>query len=473
VGIGPSIVIISTEGFMANAYLDVLVDFFVGAQLKDFAAPVVHAAKRVFMDVLGASMRGSEEPENERLAQFAMKNALGGRATSTLLRKGFPLVDEQSAALVNGTQAPSVELDDGYRFATAHSGAHVLPGTLALSEALGKSGAEMLTALVLGYEMASRAAAAVRTPKFVTLGHGLYSALGTAVVAAKLKGFGREQFREAINVAASLGHLAAYRVLKEGATVRNFWNGAGARDGILATDLVEFGFVGLVDGMAASYGLLGPFEPERMLAGLGETYCITQNYHKQYACNGNFDASIESTLRLVSEHALRAEDIRRIRVDIYAPYHTLDVAHPRNTLGAKFSLRYTVAAVAVLRHADHEAFSPDAMANPAVRRLSEATSLFEDPALAARIPLVRPARVTMELADGRVLSTLTENPRGHFENPFTDDELARKFNRPAGRYLTDHGLSRVRGMVLALEDLGSAREFTDAMRAGAATVIRG
>ncbi len=454
---------------MSAAYLDTLVDFLVGTKFDDLPASVVHAAKRVFMDVLGANMRGSEEPENARLAQFAMQNALGGRACSTLLRSGFALVDEQSAALVNGTQAPSVELDDGYRFSTAHSGAYVMPGTLALGEALGKSGADMLTAFVLGYDIASRGAAALRTPKFVTIGHGLFAALGTAVVAAKLKGYGHAQFRETLSIAAGLGHLPSYSALKEGATIRNFWTGAGARDGILATNLVEWGFTGLPDGMAASYGLLGPFEPERMTDQLGQTYCVTQNYHKQYACNGNFDASIESVLRLVNEHALQPQDIRRIQVDIYAPYHTLDIARPRNTLGAKFSLRYAVAAAAVFRHAQHEAFTAEALANPAVQRLAEATQLREDPELAARIPLVRPARVTMELVDGRTLSAMTENPRGHFENPFTDDELARKFDSLAARYLSDEGVERVRSQVLALEKLGSARELTDTMRAGART----
>jgi 2-methylcitrate dehydratase PrpD len=73
----------------------------------------------------------------------------------------------------------------------------------------------------------------------------------------------------------------------------------------------------------------------------------------------------------------------------------------------------------------------------------------------------------MELADGRVLSDFTENPRGHFANPFTDEELSQKFDRLSGRYLTREGVQRVRNMVLGMEKLGSARELTDAMRANA------
>jgi 2-methylcitrate dehydratase len=123
-----------------------------------------------------------------------------------------------------------------------------------------------------------------------------------------------------------------------------------------------------------------------------------------------------------------------------------------------------VAAAAVFRHANHEAFTADAMANPEVLRLSAVTELREDRELAARIPVIRSARVTMELADGRVLSDFTENPRGHFANPFTDEELAQKFDRLAGRYLTGEGVQRVRKMLAEMEKLQTARELTDTMR---------
>jgi len=444
-------------------YLDDFAGFLCRTRWEDLPAATIHAGKRALLDNLGATMRGSEEPEVICLAALSLRDPGAGPA-ATMLRAGFPRSEPGSAALVNGTQACSVELDDGYRFATAHAGANVLPGTLAAAEALGSSGRDLLLGFIMGYEATSRAAAALRTPKFVTLGHGLFSALGTAVAVAKLKGWPPARMRDVISLASSLGHLSSYQVLRQGASVRNFWNGAGARDGILATELLDAGFLGLADGPATSFGLLGPFEPERMTDGLGAPFCITQNYHKQYACNGNFDASIESTLRLVRAHALRPQDIARITVDIYWPYHTLDVARPRSTLGAKFSLRYAVAAVAVLGHAGHEAFVAEARANPDIQRLTDATQLREDAEMAKLIPKVRPARITMELADGRTVSDTTENPRGHFENPFTDDELLAKFAGLAGRYLTPDGVASVSGMVMAIEGVTSANDLTDAMR---------
>ncbi|MCC7425289.1 MAG: MmgE/PrpD family protein [Alphaproteobacteria bacterium] len=451
---------------MSAAYLDRFAEFICQTRYDDLTPSAVHAGKRVLLDNLGAIMRGSEEPENMKLSTLSRRDP-GGRNAATLLAAGFPRTETSIAALINGVQACSVELDDGYRYATAHAGANVVPGILAAAEALGSSGRDLLLAVILGYEACSRGALALRTPKFVTIGHGLFAVLGTAVGVAKLKGYSAGQMREVINVATSLGHLSSYRVLLQGANVRNFLNGAGARDGILATELVECGYLGLLDGPATSYGLLGPFEPERMIDKLGAPYCIEQNYHKQYACNGNFDASVESTLRLRKAHGIRPADIRRIQVDIYAPYHTLDTARPRSTLGAKFSLRYAVAAVAVLGHANHEAFTAEARANTDIQRVAEVTQLREDAELAKRIPAIRPARITIELADGRTVSDMTEDPRGHYLNPFTDDELKAKFALLAGRYMVPAGVAAVTEMVMAIDGAGAAADLTAAMRSHA------
>ena len=107
-------------------YLDPIADFICNARWEALPEHVQHAGKRVFLDVLGATMRGSEEAENVKLAEFCQRMS-GPDKTSTLLRAGFPPADRLSAAFSNGTQAPSVELDDGYRFSSSHSSTRAYP----------------------------------------------------------------------------------------------------------------------------------------------------------------------------------------------------------------------------------------------------------------------------------------------------------------------------------------------------------
>ncbi|MBI4506512.1 MAG: MmgE/PrpD family protein [Chloroflexi bacterium] len=456
-----------TDFRAAAPYLEKLAGFVADTHYADLSPEVQRQAAVVFMDVLGATTSGGLEVENARLAAFMRARAAGGNAT--ILQPGFPRADYLAAAFVNGTQGPAVELDDGYRHATAHSGVYVLPGALALAEHRGSSGGDLLTALVLGYEVASRFALACRPPKFVIMPHGVFAVAGAAAAAAKLKGYDAERTRRTLDLSASFAHLAAYGAIWEGATVRNVWTGCAARDGILAAELLDLGYWGLNDGPGQSYRLMGAasYDPELVTKDLGDPYCIMQNYHKQYACNGNFDATIEAIKSLMAELRPRPEDIRDVQIDIYHPYETMDEPQPRNPLGAKFSLVYTAAATIIYGTAGREAFTAEAVANPVVQALASRVRAVRDDALAARLPLIRPARVTFTLADGRTASKLVENTRGHYQNPFTTDELKAKFQHLMAPVIGEAHLAEVCEAALAVADLRDVRELTDLLRARA------
>ncbi len=449
---------------MAVPYLDPLARFIVSTKWDSLPAKVQNAVRRVFMDALGANLRGSEEPENMKLGE-SYSQMSGPARNATLLRAGFPQVDYLTAAFVNGTQSCSVELDDGYRHAMAHSSAYVMSGVLALSEELEAPVTEMLTAHVVGYEIASRGSLAARVPKFLINQHGVMSALGTSAAACKLKHYDVETTKEALRIAASFAHVTSYAALLQGATIRNLWVGAGNRDGLLAAEFARMGYLGLPDAIRVTFEMArAEFDESKLTDDLGVTYCITENYHKQYACCGNFDASIEATLGLVREHKIRPQEIEGILVEIYSPYHTLAEARPRNSLAAKFSLRYSVAAAAVCGNASHETFAPDKLNDPFILSVVDKTELREDASLAAKLPVIRPARVTIRLKNGRELVNQVEDPRGHYENPFSDEELEAKFCSLAERYITENGVKVLLNYLKIPEKVGSVRNLTGAMR---------
>jgi 2-methylcitrate dehydratase PrpD len=452
---------------MNPLYLEALADFIVDTKWKSLPAEVIRAVKRVFIDALGANMRGSEEPENARLSDFFMSMS-GVTRRSTLLREDFPLADYLTAAFVNGTQACSVELDDGYRHAMAHASAYVMSGVMALSEELDTSAVEMLTAHVIGYEIASRGSMAARVPKFVINQHGVMSSIGTAAAACKLRHYDKATTMEVLRIAASFAHVTSYAALLQGATVRNLWVGSGNRDGLLAAEFAKMGFLGMPDGIRVTFErATAEFDESRLTDDLGVRFCITENYHKQYACCGNFDASVEATLSLVKENAINPRDIERILVQIYSPYHTLDEGRPRNALAAKFSLRYCVAAAAVCGTVGHDVFASSKLADPSILALIDRTQLREDSQLAANLPVVRPARVTIRLSNGREFVRLVEDTRGHYENPFSDGELEAKFAGLAGRYMTEEGVNAVLRCIKDAERTSSVRMITGAMRKNA------
>ena len=86
------------------------------------------------------------------------------------------------AALLNGTAGTWLELDEGNLFAKGHPGIQVVPAAVALAQDLGSSGADLLLAVALGYELSSRVNRAAET-KLAIHPHGTYGVMGTAIAA--------------------------------------------------------------------------------------------------------------------------------------------------------------------------------------------------------------------------------------------------------------------------------------------------
>ena len=65
------------------------------------------------------------------------------------------------AAFLNGALAHSLDFDDTHAAGSLHPGAPVIPAALAAGEMVGASGADVLAAIVAGYEVTCRVALAL------------------------------------------------------------------------------------------------------------------------------------------------------------------------------------------------------------------------------------------------------------------------------------------------------------------------
>jgi 2-methylcitrate dehydratase PrpD len=157
-----------------------------------------HAAL-IVADTIGAILGGSREPEVGRL------HADGERAAgpATALGAGFPRVEPWWAIVANGLAGTMLELDEGHRFARGHPGIHVLPAALAEAERLGRSGAALLTAVVVGYDVAARLGGAGPVRPGMHM-HGVHGAVGAAAAVARLRELDGDVTARALGVAAGL-----------------------------------------------------------------------------------------------------------------------------------------------------------------------------------------------------------------------------------------------------------------------------
>ena len=443
------------------AWLDRWADFASGLQFADLPAAVVARSRQVLFDSVGAIAAGAQEAETRALTErLAALGGSGGFAAPVIgAHRRLPA---GTAAFLNGTAGTMLEIDEGNQFARGHPGIHVVPAALAAAERLGASGAELITALALGYEIGARIGVAGKI--LVTMHpHGTWGTVGAAVAVAKLNGASADRMREVINLASTLGLATSRRTMLEGGTVRNSFAGFSNEIGLRVWEMAVAGFVGEADGIGTVYGtvIATDFQPDAMVEDLGTRWEIARNYFKRHAaCRYNHGA-LDALSAIVARAGGRiaAEAVERIEVDTYVWAAQLSGQEPRNMLAAKFSLPFSLATFLVNGGATVEAFRDAARADPVTRDLARRITVREDPALTALLPGLRPARVRVTLVDGRVLEAEATTNRGDTEDPYSDDEIAAKFREVAGPVWGAAHAERVLAATLALDTAPDIRPY--------------
>src|SRR5580698_11387361 len=130
--------------------IEALAPFVAQTQWEDIPEPVQRHAKLVLLDTLGVILAGAERPEVREL-----RGALAGSAGTgaTVYARGWPTHDPRTAALLNGIAGRSIELCEGLRLVSGPAAMQVLPGVLAVGEQRQRSGREVLTAFLVGYDV--------------------------------------------------------------------------------------------------------------------------------------------------------------------------------------------------------------------------------------------------------------------------------------------------------------------------------
>jgi len=429
---------------------------------SDLSQQVIGHTLHVIRDTLGTMLAGATLPEVRGLAE--MVNRLGGLGRATLMGRQ-QTASPNFAALVNGTGAVSLELDEGNQYAINHPAVHIFPAALALAEELKRSGAELLTAFVAGYEVAVRVGRATHLREAVHP-FGTHAIIGTAAAASRLLRLDIEEIVQALNLAAGICIASSQTAANAGASVRNLATGLTNHNGLLAPILVRAGFTGEPGSFNVVFGqILGDSFKEKGLGDdLGQEFYITRNYFKLRACSRWNHAPIEAMARLLSRKPFKPEDVERITVWTYDPATRLSWSNPVNGYAGKHSIPYNVAVRLVLGHNDLEAYSEAAVSNPQVQEISRRVTVREDPKLTAMLPDVRPARVQVKLKNGSKLTETVERPPGGFDNPYTEEDLLKKFRRLAGMTLTERAVPDLEKTIERLPDLDDVTRLSSLLQ---------
>ena len=413
-------------------YLDTLSHFASSLDYSKLEPQVQDQVGWILADTVAAMAAGSAEPE---LRAIAKRQAAGTPQHSAQLIGLGQTSTPEAAAFINGTSGTFLEMDEGNRFSRGHPAVHVIPAALALSQERKATAESFLAAIVVGYEVGSRLGAASLL-RGAMHPHGTWGTLGAAAACGRVAGLDDSDMRQTINISASLTTATSKQTMLEGGLVRNVYAGLSNRNGLLALNLAECGFNGERDGPSSLLGKIisESFQPDAVTQGLGHDWHLMRNYFKLHSCCRYNHGTLDAIDQMAAAKKLpQVNDIERIEVVTYHLAAELNDPAPTNTLAAKFSVPFAVATRLVNHSSALSSFTWDQVRNPAVLALAHKVSVAHDPAMSARLPMERPAKVTIHLKDGSQSVGEAGVNRGDDASPYTRAELRDKFMNLTGR----------------------------------------
>jgi 2-methylcitrate dehydratase PrpD len=451
---------------MNNQFTLGLAKFISGLQYEHIPPEVRERLKLLILDAFGCALYGADLEWCRILRRTVADKDDSCTVWGTRERMSGP-----HAALVNGTQVQSFELDDLHRTGVLHVGAVVLPALLAVAELKRNlTGREFLAAAAAGYETGPRVGLCMG-PEHIGQGWhsgatvGVFAAGAAAARGLKLP-VDKTVHALGITGTQSAGLMAA----QYGAMVKRMHAGRSSQSGLYGGLLAAERFTGIENVFEAEYGGFATtfsrsqdrFRLEELTAGLGTTWQTMGVALKFYSCVGSNHTTLDALRALQAEHKFRAEDVQRIVV--HGSQVTADHVgwkyQPAGMTAAQLNLPFCVATLLLEGDCFVDQFKPGAERDPKRMALAERVEVIADPAITARGAKHRHAvRVEVFLNGGKKLEAREETPRGSDQRFSSSAEVVGKFEKLASHALPAKRVKALHDAVLELEELGDAAQL--------------
>lgn len=441
-----------------------LASFAADLRFEDIPDDVRERARECIQDTVGVAIFGAPLPWSRIVIDYARKSgAAGAGGSSTILGADGPKVSAPLAALANGAVVHAFEMDSLRKpSAGVHPGG-LVPPALAVAEAEGVSGRDLITAFVAAMEVTTRIGLASRHSSEEMGFHapGLTGVFGGAVAAGKLMGLDAGRMTNAFGVGGSLcSGLLEFAKSGSGGMVKRLHLGRAAEGGVMAASLARDGFEGPATVLEGRYGFLNAFanDPatEKLTADLGTTWETRTICFKRCACHATAQAPIQALEDMRAEFGFSAADVEAIELGtskkVLANH---DIREPADAMAAQYSVPYSVALSFFHDAMDPNSFlSADLQDRAVLDFCSRITlSFFEETTKPGQNWV---CRIVVRLKDGRSVERTIMDFRGSPTLPMSTEEFDAKF-QAATRAL---GSEKSRALLDGLHRLEDQRDLS-------------
>jgi len=401
--------------------------YIAAAPRKALPAKVLEKTKHHVLDTLAAMVSGSRLLPGRKAISYA--KTLGGKAEAVIAGSRI-VTTAATAALANGMLGHADETDDSHAPSLCHPGCAIVPAALAMGERERASGAALLRAVALGYDIGTRINMSLNAYEFREDGHSTHSfgpMFGAAAAAGSLCGFDERQARHLLSYTSQQASGVSCWMRDAEHIEKSFdFGGMPARNGVTSAAMVAHGFTGVDDIFAGERNFFVAYgrKPniKELVRELGSTYEIMNTNIKRWSVGSPIQAPLDSLLDLIVAHQIKAADVEKLVVRVaHQGANTVDNRHMPDICMQHMCAVMLLDSTVTFKSSHDE----KRMRDPKVLALRKRIELYGDDALSKVMPS-RQGIVEITLKDGRKLRHHTKAVRGTSDNPMTRKEVDTK-----------------------------------------------
>ncbi|MDZ4854224.1 MAG: MmgE/PrpD family protein [Nitrospirota bacterium] len=433
----------------------------------DVPSAVAHEVKRRVLDSLGCAFGAFTAPPCRIARQLAQSVKVPDGATVWgTSHRTLP----DLATFANGALVRYLDFNDTYLAKEPAHPSDNIAAILAVGEASRASGARVIQAITLAYEVQCRLcdAAALRPRGW---DHVTYGPFSSALAVAKVMKLSEARTLQAVNL-AGVSNIAL-RQTRVGDM--SMWKACAfsnaARNGVFAAMLAQRGMTGpspIFEGEKGFMKLVsGPFDLPLLGGEKGPsgsvTFKILDTYIKHYPVEYHAQTAVEAAL------ALREDLLKREGVDALAGIADIEVGsydvaieiigrdpekwRPRSRETADHSFPYCVAIALLDGKVTLRSFDEKRLTDSALHELMQKVRVVPQPEFVDRYPETMATRITVRTKEGKHYVKQVDYPLGHPQHRMSDQQVEDKFRRLATGKLDRARMQKVIDMVWQLDRL--------------------
>ena len=451
---------------VGRAISEQIAAFATNLKAADIPPAVRERAKLLMLDAFGIAL-ASHGYDFSKRAMAAITDLDSGGDSAVL--GSNKRLDLRNSILMNGILIHGLDYDDTHAQGVIHTTTSTLPTALAVAAKHDKSGADMLTAFVLGVEIAARLGS-VAKGGFHQIGFhptGLIGTFGCTMLTGWLLGLNAAQYVDAQGIALSVAS-GSLEFLNDGAWNKRMHPGWAGYAGVTAATFGRHGYTGTRLAYEGRFGLYashlaGRDDYDLSLAtkDLGKVWELERVSVKPLPACHFTHAGVDAAARIYAQ-GVRADQIKR--VEVLVPAEVVKTVcepeaakrKPANSYEAQFSIPYLVGTALLKGRLTLDDIDEPALSDPKVLALTAITEYSVDPA--SQFPKYFDGEVIVELKDGRIIREREAMNRGSVDRPLTAQDIITKYRDNAARQVSSARSLEIEERVLSLEK-GSARDL--------------